>query len=35
MADTLFTSNKAPYGNERSYNVLRLAGRLPSGKGRR
>ena len=28
MANTLFILNEAPYGNERSYNGLRLAGSL-------
>jgi uncharacterized protein involved in oxidation of intracellular sulfur len=34
MAFTLFIVNDAPYGNERAYNALRLAGALASREGR-
>lgn len=33
MALTLFIVNDAPYGNERAYNALRLAGALASREG--
>jgi len=33
MANTLFLLNDAPYGNERSYNALRLAGALSKRDG--
>jgi uncharacterized protein involved in oxidation of intracellular sulfur len=33
MTFTLFIVNDAPYGNERSYNALRLAGALASREG--
>lgn len=33
MASTLFIVNDAPYGNERAYNALRLAGTLSSREG--
>jgi uncharacterized protein involved in oxidation of intracellular sulfur len=33
MAFTLFIVNDAPYGNERAYNALRLAGALASREG--
>ncbi|MGH8680329.1 MAG: hypothetical protein ACREVS_00315 [Burkholderiales bacterium] len=33
MARTLFVLNDAPYGTERSYNVLRLAGALSKREG--
>jgi sulfur relay (sulfurtransferase) complex TusBCD TusD component (DsrE family) len=33
MARTLFILNDAPYGTERSYNGLRLAGALSERKG--
>ncbi len=33
MATTLFILNDAPYGNERAYNALRLAGALTSKEG--
>ncbi len=33
MAKTLFILNDAPYGNERSYNALRLAGALAKRDG--
>lgn len=33
MAATLFILNDAPYGNERAYNGLRLAGALVSKEG--
>jgi uncharacterized protein involved in oxidation of intracellular sulfur len=33
MAKTLFILNEAPYGNERSYNALRLAGALSRREG--
>lgn len=33
MANTLFILNEAPYGNERSYNALRLAGALAKREG--
>ncbi|MBI2392359.1 MAG: DsrE family protein [Deltaproteobacteria bacterium] len=33
MAKTLFVLNDAPYGNERSYNALRLAGALSRREG--
>ena len=33
MANTLFILNDAPYGNERSYNALRLAGALSKRDG--
>jgi uncharacterized protein involved in oxidation of intracellular sulfur len=33
MARTLFTLNDAPYGAERSYNALRLAGSLSKREG--
>lgn len=33
MANTLFLLNDAPYGNERSYNALRLAGALAKRDG--
>lgn len=33
MAKTLFILNDAPYGNERSYNALRLAGALSNADG--
>lgn len=35
MAKTLFILNDAPYGNERSYNALRLAGSLCRREGER
>jgi len=31
MATTLFIQNDPPYGTERSYNALRLAGALSKG----
>lgn len=33
MPKTLFILNDAPYGTERSYNALRLAGSLSSRDG--
>ena len=33
MAKTLFVLNDAPYGTERSYNALRLAGTLSKAEG--
>lgn len=33
MAKTLFILNDAPYGTERSYNALRLAGALSKRQG--
>lgn len=33
MAKTLFILNDAPYGTERSYNALRLAGSLSKREG--
>jgi uncharacterized protein involved in oxidation of intracellular sulfur len=33
MASTLFILNEAPYGTERAYNALRLAGALASKEG--
>lgn len=33
MAKTLFILNEAPYGSERSYNALRLAGTLSRAEG--
>lgn len=33
MANTLFLLNDAPYGNERSFNALRLAGALAKRDG--
>ena len=33
MAFTLFVVNDAPYGNERAYNALRLAGALAAREG--
>jgi uncharacterized protein involved in oxidation of intracellular sulfur len=33
MASTLFIVNDAPYGNERAYNALRLAGALAAREG--
>lgn len=33
MAKTLFILNEAPYGTERSYNALRLAGALSKREG--
>lgn len=33
MTVTLFVINDAPYGNERAYNALRLAGALASREG--
>jgi uncharacterized protein involved in oxidation of intracellular sulfur len=33
MTFTLFVVNDAPYGNERAYNALRLAGALASREG--
>jgi uncharacterized protein involved in oxidation of intracellular sulfur len=33
MAFTLFIVNDAPYGHERAYNALRLAGALASREG--
>jgi uncharacterized protein involved in oxidation of intracellular sulfur len=33
MGKTLFILNDAPYGNERSYNALRLAGALARAEG--
>lgn len=33
MANTLFILNDAPYGTERSYNALRLAGALSKREG--
>ena len=33
MATTLFIVNDAPYGNERAYNALRLAGALAARDG--
>lgn len=35
MAETLFILNDPPYGNERSYNALRLAGALAKRNGER
>lgn len=35
MASTLFILNDAPYGTERSYNALRLAGALSKRDGER
>lgn len=34
MAKTLFLLNDAPYGNERNYNALRLAGALAKRDGK-
>lgn len=34
MTFTLFIVNDAPYGNERAYNALRLAGASLRAKGR-
>jgi uncharacterized protein involved in oxidation of intracellular sulfur len=33
MSTTLFIVNEAPYGNERAYNALRLAGALSGREG--
>lgn len=33
MTSTLFIVNDAPYGNERAYNALRLAGTLAAREG--
>ncbi len=33
MAKTLFILNDPPYGTERNYNALRLAGSLAKGEG--
>jgi uncharacterized protein involved in oxidation of intracellular sulfur len=33
MASTLFILNEGPYGNERAYNALRLAGALAAREG--
>lgn len=33
MANTLFILNEGPYGNERAYNALRLAGTLIGREG--
>ena len=33
MSSTLFIINDAPYGNERAYNALRLAGALSGNEG--
>jgi len=33
MSSTLFILNDAPYGNERAYNALRLAGALAGKEG--
>ncbi len=33
MSSTLFILNEAPYGSERSYNALRLAGALGAREG--
>lgn len=33
MASTLFILNEAPYGSERAYNALRLAGALAAREG--
>ena len=33
MSSTLFIINDAPYGNERAYNALRLAGALSGKEG--
>ncbi len=33
MASTLFILNEAPYGSERAYNALRLAGTLAGREG--
>lgn len=33
MSSTLFIINEAPYGNERAYNALRLAGALSGKEG--
>jgi uncharacterized protein involved in oxidation of intracellular sulfur len=33
MASTLFILNEGPYGNERTYNALRLAGALAAREG--
>jgi uncharacterized protein involved in oxidation of intracellular sulfur len=35
MSSTLFILNDAPYGNERAYNGLRLAGALANKEGHR
>jgi uncharacterized protein involved in oxidation of intracellular sulfur len=35
MAKTLFVLNDAPYGTERSYNALRLAGSLSKREGQK
>lgn len=35
MTSTLFILNEAPYGSERSYNALRLAGALAGKEGQR
>ncbi len=35
MAKTLFILNDPPYGTERSYNALRLAGRSQRGPARK
>lgn len=35
MSSTLFIINDAPYGNERAYNALRLAGALAGGEDQR
>ena len=35
MSSTLFILNDAPYGNERAYNGLRLAGALANKEGDR
>lgn len=35
MTGTLFILNDAPYGNERAYNALRLAGALAGREGER
>lgn len=33
MATTIFTLNEAPYGSERGYNGLRLAGAMAAIEG--
>ena len=33
MGSTLFILNDAPYGDERAYNALRLAGALSARRG--
>ncbi len=35
MSSTLFILNEAPYGSERAYNALRLAGALAGKEGQR